>query len=143
MTDQHASHHAVRLAEDPAEHVAAYVATFAGGSGELLDRHYEPQAVLLPRPGQPITGAAARIAAHDHLLGFGLPMRAHTRRVYVAGDLALLLVHWSIAGTSRQGYPIDLRGTATDVVRRGPDGRWRYVIDNPFGIAEPEGPAAP
>jgi ketosteroid isomerase-like protein len=68
-------------------------------------------------------------------------MRARIRRVYVAGDVALLLVDWSITGTSRQGYPIDLRGTATDVASRGPDGHWRYVIDNPFGIAEPEPPA--
>lgn len=142
MTDQHATHRAVRLAEDPTEHVAAYIATFADGSGELLDRHYEPEAVLVPRPGNPMTNAAARIAAHNHLLGFGLPMRAHTRRVYIADDLALLLVDWSITGTSRQGYPIDLRGTATDVARRGPDGHWRYVIDNPFGVAEPGPPAA-
>ncbi len=27
-------------------------------------------------------------------------------------------------------------GTATDVARRGADGCWRYVIDNPFGIAD-------
>ncbi|MGW4131104.1 hypothetical protein [Amycolatopsis japonica] len=27
--------------------------------------------------------------------------------------------------------------TATDVAKRGEDGLWRYVIDNPFGIAAP------
>src|SRR5918997_1342436 len=132
MTDQHASHRAAPLAKDPAEHVAAYITTFASGSGELLDMHYEPGAVLVPRPGHPVTGTAARITAHNHLLGFGLPMRARTRRVYVADNIALLLVDWSIAGTSRQGYPIDLNGTATDVIRRDSDGQWRYVIDNPF-----------
>ncbi|GAA2400924.1 hypothetical protein [Streptomyces coeruleofuscus] len=26
-----------------------------------------------------------------------------------------------------------VEGTATNVARRGSDGRWRYVIDNPFG----------
>ncbi|MFD8545165.1 YybH family protein [Streptomyces sp. NPDC059649] len=26
-----------------------------------------------------------------------------------------------------------VRGTATDVARRGPDGHWRYLIDSPFG----------
>jgi ketosteroid isomerase-like protein len=62
-----------------------------------------------------------------------LPIEATTRHAYVSGDIALLVVDWSIAGTSRQGYPLDLRGTATDVVRRGADGRWRYVVDNPFG----------
>jgi hypothetical protein len=28
----------------------------------------------------------------------------------------------------------DLPGTAADVARRGPDGVWRYVIDNPAGV---------
>jgi hypothetical protein len=32
---------------------------------------------------------------------------------------------------------VDLHGTATDVARRGADGAWRYVIDNPFGTALP------
>jgi ketosteroid isomerase-like protein len=48
----------------------------------------------------------------------------------VAGDIALLIVGWSIAG-------LDAQGTATDVARRGPDGRWRYVIDNPYGTGTP------
>ncbi len=38
-------------------------------------------------------------------------------------------------GTARDGSRVDLSGTATDVVRRGTDGRWRYVIDNPHGTA--------
>ncbi len=28
-----------------------------------------------------------------------------------------------------------VEGTATDVARGGLDGVWRYVIDNPFGVA--------
>jgi len=115
--------------------VLAYRTTFASGSGTLLDELYEAPAILVPRPGHPLRGPAARIAAHDHLLGFGLPIEAHPRHVYVAGDTALLIVDWGITGTARGGHPIDLRGTATDVARRGPDGRWRYLIDNPFGIA--------
>jgi ketosteroid isomerase-like protein len=124
----------VRLAEDPIDHVAAYCATFAKGSAELLDLHYEADAVLVPRPGYPLTGAYDRLGALRQLLGFGLPMLAQPRQVYVAGDLALLVVDWSLQGTARQGHPVDLHGTATDVARRGADGRWRYVIDNPFGV---------
>jgi ketosteroid isomerase-like protein len=128
MTDAHAF-------PDPAEHVTAYCAAFAEGSGSQLDRLYEPGAVLVPRPGTPLVGPARRIPAHEHLLGFGLPITAHTRHAYVTGDIALLVVDWSIAGTGRAGQPVDLRGTAADVARLGPDGRWRYVIDNPFGTA--------
>jgi ketosteroid isomerase-like protein len=107
---------------------ARYCAAFAKGSGPLLDHLYEPDAVLVPRPGTPLIGAAQRIPAHEHLLGFGLPITATTRHAYVSGDIALLIVDWSITG-------IALGGTAADVARRGADGEWRYVIDNPFGTA--------
>jgi ketosteroid isomerase-like protein len=133
MIDNHGFHSSVRLAEDPTDHVGAYCTTFARGSGELLDNLYEPNAVLVPQPGHMLSSAAERIGAHNHLLGFGLPLTAQARHVYVADEIALLIVDWSIQGTSRQGYPVDLRGTATDIARRGPDSQWRYVIDNPFG----------
>jgi len=131
MTDAHSS---VHLPDDPADHVAAYLATFARRSGSLLDHHYEPGAVLVPQPGTPVTGAD-RIAANRHLLGFGLPMRAEARRVYTAGDIALLIVDWSVRGDTAHGFPVDLHGTATDVLRRAADGLWRVVIDNPHGVA--------
>jgi ketosteroid isomerase-like protein len=131
MTDANAS---VHLPDDPADHVPAYLATFERRSGDLLDRHYEPGAVLVPQPGRPVTGAD-RVAANAHLLGFGLPMRARARRVYTAGDIALLIVDWSVRGDTAHGFPIDLAATATDVLRRGPEGRWRCVIDNPYGVA--------
>jgi ketosteroid isomerase-like protein len=134
MATNHDFRSGVRLAVDPTDHVPAYCATFARGSGALLDQHYEPDAVIVPSPGQPVTGTQ-RIATHDYLLGLGVPIRAEARRVYVAGDVALLIVDWSIRGVARDGHPVDLHGTATDVARRAPDGHWRYVIDNPFGTA--------
>jgi ketosteroid isomerase-like protein len=129
MTD----HAPVRLAEDPTNHVAAYCETFARRSGELLDRHYEADANHVPPPRHPLREASQRIDAHNYLLGHGLPIEAQPRHIYVADDVALLIVDWSIRGTAR-GQAIDLHGVATDVARRGSDGRWRYVIDNPFGI---------
>lgn len=50
----------------------------------------------------------------------------------MAGDIALLIVGWSMRGTTQDGYDLDLFGTATDGGRRDQDGRWQCVIDNPF-----------
>lgn len=115
--------------------VQAYRSAFEAGSATRLDRCYEPDAVLVPQPGRAVAGAAHRIPAHEHLLSFGLPMDVSVRHVYVAGDIALLIVDWAMKGTSALGFDVDLAGTATDVARRGDDGVWRYVIDNPFGTA--------
>ncbi|MEV0390219.1 DUF4440 domain-containing protein [Nonomuraea sp. NPDC050643] len=106
------------------------------GEPHTFDHVYEDGAVLVPVPGHPVTGAA-RVAANRHLQSFGLPIEARPRHVYVSGDIALLIVDWSMRGTARDGTEIDLSGTATDVARRGADGRWRYVIDNPHGTATP------
>ena len=72
---------------------------------------------------------------HEGAVIIGMVMRAQARRVYTAGDIALLIVDWSVRGDTAQGFPVDLHGTATDVLRRGADGRWRVVIDNPHGVA--------
>jgi ketosteroid isomerase-like protein len=118
-------------ASDPA---LAFVAAVNAREFDLLDRTYAEDAVLVPAPGQPMTGAD-RVAASQRLLSFGLPMDATVRHLYVAGDIALLIVDWSMRGTTPDGYDIDLSGTATDVVRRDQYGHWKYVIDNPFGTA--------
>lgn len=122
--------------DDPSYPSTAFVAAFNAGDVAGLDNAYEPDAVLVPRPGMPVTGAD-RSAANGYLRQLGLPIEATVRHSYVAGDIALLIVDWSIRGTGRDGREIDMSGTATDVVRRGSDGVWRYVIDNPSGTAEP------
>lgn len=98
-------------------------------SGRRPDDAYEDDAITVRLPGHVIdwrTGAA-------YLACLGVPMTASIRHRYVVGDIALLVIDWVLAGTAVDGTEIDQRGTATDVLRRGADGRWRYVIDNPHG----------
>ncbi|MFI7612136.1 YybH family protein [Nonomuraea terrae] len=122
------------LTGDPGNPAVQFVAAMNSGDPDALDHVYEDGAVLVPVPGHPVSGPGLA-AANRHLQGFGLPIEARPRHAYVAGDIALLIVDWSMRGTARDGSAVDLGGTATDVVRRGPDGRWRYVIDNPHGTA--------
>lgn len=127
----------VNLARQVERHVAAYLAAFATGSATELDHLYEDHAVVVPQPGLAM-GGPDRLVANGRLLDLGLTMEATTRHTYVVDDIALLIIDWSMSGTGPDGHPLDLSGTATDVARRGSDGRWRYLIDNPFGGAKPE-----
>jgi ketosteroid isomerase-like protein len=120
--------------DNPASVVEMFLTAFNSGDSAALDNAYEPDSVLIPRPGIPVTGPG-RAAANGYLLGLGLPMRAAVRHSYVAGDIALLVVDWLVSGTGPDGHDVNFSGTATDVARRGADGVWRYVIDNPTGTA--------
>jgi len=135
MTNRMGSHgRSIALTEDPARHPAVFAAAFNTGDPAAVENVYEDLGVLVAEPGSPVAGAD-REAANTRLLGLGLPIDVRPRHVYVAGDIALLIVDWSINGDAPDGAKVDIRGTATDIARRGPDGKWRYVIDNPFGTA--------
>ncbi|KOX32485.1 hypothetical protein ADK67_07250 [Saccharothrix sp. NRRL B-16348] len=97
------------IARTPEELPALFAQAFNAGDPSGL---YEPGA----RP----------VELEGHL-ALTQKMTVVTRKVITRGDLALLIVDWSIGD--------DVTGTATDVARRGPDGGWRYVIDNPSGVA--------
>ncbi|MCK7626972.1 DUF4440 domain-containing protein [Streptomyces sp. RS10V-4] len=102
-----------------------------------MARVCEPGAVFVPEPGRALRGAEGD-RAQSAFQGLGVPISVTPRHTYVAGDLALLIVDWVIDGTGPDGARVHLEGTATDVARRGADGCWRYVIDNPFGTAQPD-----
>jgi ketosteroid isomerase-like protein len=135
MTKRIGSHDpSIALTEDPARHSGVFAAAFNTGDPAAVEGVYEDLGVLVREPGMPVTGTD-RKAANAQLLRLGMPIDVRPRHVYVADDIALLIVDWSITGNGPDGAQVDLRGTATDVARRGPDGKWRYLIDNPFGTS--------
>ena len=121
------------LAERPDEVPAVFAERFNSGDATALAQVYEEAAVLVAQPGTPVTGPDLH-AANSRLQRLGIPISVRPRHVYRNADLALLIVDWTIEGTDPDGRAVHIEGTATDVARRGPDGRWRYVIDNPFGL---------
>lgn len=117
-----------------AQHPEAFATAFGGDDPAAVEVMYEDGALLVPSPGNPVTGPE-RAAANERFRSLGLPLQVRPRHVYTAGDIALLIVDWTIEGPGPDGEPVHISGTATDVARRGDDGTWRYVIDNPFGVA--------
>lgn len=105
-----------------------FAAAFNAGDTDAVDRLFEPDAILVSDPGTAESGAGRR-AAVASFAGLGAPITITVRHVYVAGDIALIIGDHVISSTE-----VYITGTATDVARRGADGRWRYVIDNPSGI---------
>ena len=96
---------------------------------------YEPEAVLVAKDGRTVTGHTEIAAQLERDLKLGLPLEAKMRHAFVADDIAQIVLDWSIDGRGPDGEHVHVEGSASDVVRRGADGFWRYVIDNNRGTA--------
>ena len=66
----------------------------------------------------------------------GLQVQRHIRghlelTTLRSNELALTHASWDLDGTAPDGTRTQLSGTGTIVSRRGPDGTWRIVLDDP------------
>lgn len=102
---------------------------------ETMLGFYDPAAMIVDAAGKPHVGREAIGGELAKYFSLGLQMSITQRHLFVAGDIASLILDWSYVGTARDGREINMQATATDIARRGADGCWRYLIDNPFGAA--------
>ncbi len=56
------------------------------------------------------------------------------RRVIPAGSIVLAYSEWTFKASGPDVTPINLGGTAIDVLRKQSGNSWLIVIDNPWGI---------
>ncbi|SOD62054.1 Ketosteroid isomerase homolog [Streptomyces zhaozhouensis] len=123
----HASEGTPPEARSAEELPAAFAARFNGPDrAAAVAGKYAEEAAFVTPEGRVARGADEIAEANAAFLALRRPIEVRPRSVTVVGDTALLIVDWELAGG-------DVGGTATDVARRGADGVWRYVIDNPMG----------
>jgi ketosteroid isomerase-like protein len=123
------------LPTEPEGVIPSLIERFNSGKVSAMMGLYPPEAVVIAKDGRTVTDHTEIAAAFERDLSHGLPLVAKVRHVFVAGDIAQIVVDWSIDGTGRDGEHVHLGGSASDIVRRGADGRWRYLIDNSLGTA--------
>ena len=112
-------------ASTPHEIHVLFERAFNTGDVEAILALYEPGAVLVVG-GKPVTGHDGIRDAFKVSLSPGSRMKLDTCAVIESGEgLAVLHGAWSL------GPPSSTQGLSTEVVRRQPDGRWMFVIDNP------------
>jgi ketosteroid isomerase-like protein len=123
------------LPTEPEGVIPSLVKRFNSGKVSAMMELYAPEAVFVANDGRTITDRAEIAAELGRDINLGLPLVANVRHVFVAGDTAQIVVDWSIDGAGPDGTHVHRGGSASDIVRRGADGRWRYVIDNALGTA--------
>jgi uncharacterized protein (TIGR02246 family) len=123
------------LPTEPEGVIPSLVKRFNSGKVSAMMELYAPEAVFVANDGRTITDRTEIAAELGRDIDLGLPLVANVRHVFVAGDTAQIVVDWSIDGAGPDGKHVHRGGSASDIVRRGADGRWRYVIDNNQGTA--------
>ncbi|BCJ37173.1 hypothetical protein Athai_46760 [Actinocatenispora thailandica] len=120
---------------DPADFATAFDHALNAGDADHLLALYEPDATMRTSDGSVVEGhdlvgqeVKNLIAAHAHLDN-------HTRHVFRRGDIALIIVDYTLWITTPDGQRIESRGTATNVLKHTPEHGWRMLIANPQGIA--------
>lgn len=122
-------------ADTPEEIHRLWAEAYNRGDLEALLGLYEAESALVPQPGQaPVAGTGAiREALQSFLSQKGqLTIEIETAYAIRAGELALLSSRWRLNDRSRGGVTVTTHKSA-EIVRRQPDGSWRYVLDHPFG----------
>jgi ketosteroid isomerase-like protein len=123
------------LPTQPAGIVTSLLERFNSGKLSAMMELYAPEAVFIAKDGRTITDHNEIAAELERDLRLGLPLEAKARHVFVADNVAQIVLDWSIDGTDPDGKHVHLGGSASDIVRRGADGLWRYLIDNNLGTA--------
>lgn len=113
---------------------AAFASAINAGDLDQLCGFYAADAVFVTGPDTPV--ASGSDAIREVLAGF-LANRPHMdfEHIYLhqAGDTALARGRWRLSHTDPDGTATVVEGQSVEVLRRQPDGSWRYVIDHPWG----------
>ncbi|WP_407156532.1 YybH family protein [Bradyrhizobium sp. STM 3557] len=123
------------LPTEPEGMVTSLLERFNSGNISAMMDLYAPEAVFIAKDGRMIADRTEIAAELERDFSLGLPLKATARHVFVADDIAQIVLDWSIDGTGPDGKHVHLEGSASDILRRGTDGLWRYLIDNNQGTA--------
>jgi ketosteroid isomerase-like protein len=83
---------------------------------------FEPEAILIPQPGQVVAGTEAIREALSGFLALEPRFDLEFKKAFQAGDIALLFSNWTLSGTDLDGNAVELAGRTSDVARRQPYG---------------------
>lgn len=113
---------------------AGFAKAVNDGDLDALCGFYSSDAVFVTGTGTEYASGAA--AVREVLAGFlaSKPvMEFEHVYLFQNGDTALARGQWKLTGNSPDGAVSVVEGSSIEVLRRGADGMWRYIIDHPWG----------
>lgn len=119
----------------PADVYPILLKAFNAGDIDSIVACYESQACFVLKSGHIARGAVELREMFQATLSYQPDLKLDVSKIIPVGDdLALVIVKWKSRTVSSSGETKVWAGTATDIVRRQPDGTWKLALDNPYGI---------
>ena len=122
-------------AQTPEQVHPLFEQAFNDGDLDALMELFEPDAVFVAQPGQVVSGHDQIREGLTAFLATGGTMRISHIATVAGPDTALVYQRWVLEGNGPDGQPLNMGGLISDVVRRGDDNNWRFIIDNAFAGA--------
>lgn len=94
---------------------------------------FEPGASFVVKPGVVVSGTAGIRQALEGFMALKPTLTIDAQQLVEATDVAQYCARWSITGIDPTGTAVQLTGRSSSILRRQPDGRWLFVVDNPWG----------
>ena len=94
---------------------------------------FEPGASFVMKPGAVVSGTAGIRQALEGFMALKPTLTIEAQELVQAGDVAQYCARWSMKGTDPSGRPVQLNGRSSSILRRQADGRWLFLVDNPWG----------
>lgn len=120
-------------ASTPQNVISSFGDALNRGDLEAAVALYESGAAFKVQPGQIVHGLPAIREALAAFFAVKPRMSSNIIEVVEAGNLALVVNDWELAGRQPDGQPISMAGRSADVLRRQADGNWKISIDDPWG----------
>ena len=94
---------------------------------------FEPGAAFVIKPGIVINGTSGIRQALEGFMALKPTLTIEKQQFVQAGDVAQYCAQWSLTGVDPTGTAVKLGGRSSSILKRQPDGRWLFLVDNPWG----------
>lgn len=117
----------------PLDVVTKLVMAMNAGDLESALTLFESGASFVMKPGVVVNGTAGIREALKGFMALKPTLTIKAQQILLAGDIAQYCARWSINGVDLTGAAVQLGGRSSSILRRQPDGRWLFLVDNPWG----------
>ena len=121
------------ITSDPLDLITQLVMAMNGQDLETALTLFEPGASFVIKPSVVVYGTAGIRQALEGFMALKPKLTIEAQQIVQAGDVAQYCARWSIKGIDPTGAAVQLGGRSSSILRRQPDGRWLFLVDNPWG----------